>query len=136
MSLFRLAIIHLRESLKSKTTHMKHNCMSLCNFVKEHLKRLDLSMRHRDKHKIVFLCSLRLEKRRTNRTYVHRSRYAKHGLGYCDFVITIRHCLKSHNKHVAYYPVGKGLFNVSKITKEHSPFCLCSNIIFLTLKKF
>ena len=37
-----------------------------------------------DKHKTVFLRSLRLEKIRANRTYVHKSRCAKHGWGYGD----------------------------------------------------
>ena len=35
-----------------------------------------------------------------------------------------------------YYPAGKGLFNVSKITEKHSPSRLCSNIIFMTLSRF
>ena len=43
-------------------------------------------MRHRDKHKAVFLCLLQLEKIMTNGTYVHKSRCDKHGLGYCDLV--------------------------------------------------
>ena len=43
-------------------------------------------MRHRDKHKTVFLRSIWIEKIRTNRTYVHMPQYAKHGLGYCDLV--------------------------------------------------
>ena len=43
-------------------------------------------IKHRDKHETVFLCSLRFEKIITNRTYVHKSRYVKHGLGYCDLV--------------------------------------------------
>ena len=32
-------------------------------------------MRHRDKHKTVFLCALQLEKTRTNRTYVHQAAF-------------------------------------------------------------
>ena len=40
---------------------------------KSELQRLDLSVRHREKHKLVFLCLLGLEKVRTNRTYVHKS---------------------------------------------------------------
>ena len=48
-----------------------------------------------------------------------------------------KNCVKSHNKHyTAYYPAGKGLFNVSKITKEHRPSCLCPNAVFLTLSRF
>ena len=43
-------------------------------------------MRHRDKLKAVFLCSLQLEKIRANRTYVHKSQYASHSLGYRDLV--------------------------------------------------
>ena len=43
-------------------------------------------MRHRDKQKPVFLHLLRREKIRANRTYVHKSQYAKHSLGYCDLV--------------------------------------------------
>ena len=36
-----------------------------------------------------------------------------------------------HNNHyTAYYPTGKGLFNVNKITKEHRPSRLCSNVIY------
>ena len=72
------------------------------------LKRLSLSNRHKGKHKIVFLCLLRLEKIRTNRTYVDKSWYAKHNLGYYDWVYfkwqrhdhrnpTKRHWLKSLN---------------------------------------
>ena len=49
--------------------------------------------------------------------------------------ITYSHCLKSHKHYVAYNTVGKGLFNVSKITNEHRPSCLCSNFIFLTLSR-
>ena len=41
-------------------------------------------MKYRDKHKAVFICSLRLEKIITNRTYVYKSQHAKHGLGYRD----------------------------------------------------
>ena len=33
--LLGLAIIHLRETPNSKATHVKHNCGSLCNIVKE-----------------------------------------------------------------------------------------------------
>ena len=65
-------------------------------------------MRHRDKHKTVFFYLLRLEKIRTNRTYVRKFRYAKHGLGYCDLIYyklqrddhrnpIKKHRLKSHN---------------------------------------
>ena len=72
-SLFILTIIHLRESPESKTTRVKHNCASL-------LQRLDISISHRDKHKTVSLCSLRLKKIRTNRTYVPKSQYAQHGV--------------------------------------------------------
>ena len=54
--------------------------------LKNKVVRLDLSMRHRDKQKPVFLRLLRREKIRANRTYVHKSQYAKHGLGYCDLV--------------------------------------------------
>ena len=43
-------------------------------------------MRHRDKNKVAYLRSIWLEKIRTNRTYVRKSRYAKYGLGYCDLV--------------------------------------------------
>ena len=43
-------------------------------------------MRHRDNHKTVFLRSLRIEKIRTNGTYKHKSRYAKHDLEYRDIV--------------------------------------------------
>ena len=43
-------------------------------------------MKHGDKHKTVFICSLRPEKIITNRTYVYKSQYAKHGLGYRDLV--------------------------------------------------
>ena len=43
-------------------------------------------MKHRDKEKTVFIRSLRLEKIMTNRTYVHKSQCAKHGLGYRDLV--------------------------------------------------
>ena len=43
-------------------------------------------MKHRDKHKTVFICSLRFEKIITNRTYMYKSRYAKYGLGYGDLV--------------------------------------------------
>ena len=67
-------------------THMKQNCASLSNIVKERIEKLDLSMRHRDKHKIAFLRSLWLEKIRTNRTYVHKFRYTKHGLGHRELV--------------------------------------------------
>ena len=66
MSLFRLAIIHLWEPPESKTTW----------FINE----------IQGQNKTVFLFSLWLEKIRTNRTYVRKSRYVKHGLGYCDFV--------------------------------------------------
>ena len=41
------------------------------------------------------------------------------------------------NQHYAdYYPADEGLFNVSKITKEHRPSRLCSDVIFLTLRRF
>ena len=43
-------------------------------------------MRHRDKHKILLLCSVWRKKIRTNRTYIHESQYTKHGFGYRDFV--------------------------------------------------
>ena len=52
---------------------------------KNKLQRLVLSIRHTDKH-TVFCCSLRLEEIRTNKTYVHKSWYAKHDLGYCNLV--------------------------------------------------
>ena len=55
-----------------------------------------------------------------------------------------KHRLKSHNltlllevnnkHHTGYYPVG--LFNVSKITKEHKPSRLCPSVIFLTFSRF
>ena len=64
-------------------------------------------MRQKDKHKRVFLCPLRHEKT-TNKTYVRKSQYVKHGLGYYDLVnykwqrrgqrnTTKRHFLKSLN---------------------------------------
>ena len=41
-----------------------------------------------------------------------------------------------HNKHCeAYYPAGKGLFNVSKIRKEHWPSRICSNFSFMILNR-
>ena len=43
-------------------------------------------MRKRNKHKAAFLRSVWLEKIRTNGTYVHKSRYAKQGLGHHDLV--------------------------------------------------
>ena len=43
-------------------------------------------MRQMNKHKAVFLGSVWLEKIRTNGTYVHKSRYAKQGLGHRDLV--------------------------------------------------
>ena len=43
-------------------------------------------MKDRDKHKAVFLCLLSIEKIRTNRKYLHKSQYSKHGLGYGDLV--------------------------------------------------
>ena len=59
-------------------------------------------MRHKDKHKTVFLLlGFRLEKIKTNRAYLHKPRYAKHGLGYRDLYYewnpTRKHRLKSHN---------------------------------------
>ena len=39
MGIFRLAIIHLRESPTFKTTHVKDNCASPCNIVKERSTR-------------------------------------------------------------------------------------------------
>ena len=44
-------------------------------------------MRHSDKHKTIFHHLLQLEKIRTNRTYVHKSRYGKRGLGYPELYI-------------------------------------------------
>ena len=41
-------------------------------------------MRHRDKHKTVFICLLWIENIRGNR--VHKSQYAKNVLGYRDLV--------------------------------------------------
>ena len=38
-SLFRLMIIHLQVSPESKFTHVKHNCASLCNTVKEQITK-------------------------------------------------------------------------------------------------
>ena len=58
-------------------------------------------MRHRDTHETVFLCSFWLEKIKTNRTYVHKSRYVS-----TLYVIndrrdhrnpTKKHCFKSNN---------------------------------------
>ena len=43
-------------------------------------------MRHKDKHKRVFLRLLLHGKVITNRTFVHKSQYVKHGMGYCDSV--------------------------------------------------
>ena len=43
-------------------------------------------MRHRDKHKIVFLRLLWLEKIRTNRTYAYKSQKSKQSLGYRDLI--------------------------------------------------
>ena len=106
-SLFGLAIIYLRESPKSKMTRVKHNCASLCIIVKQRITKTWFIMRHRDKHKTVFLRSRRLEKIRTNETYLHKSWYVKHGL-YCNLVYykwqrhgqrnpTKKHRLESHN---------------------------------------
>ena len=116
--------------------------------LKNELQRLDLSMGHRDKQKTVFLCLLWLEeKKRTKRTYVHKSWYVKHCLGYCDLIyykwqrhdyrnptkkhcrksLTWYHCLKSYNKYYdTNYPAGKSLFSASKIRKSigHPTFAL------------
>ena len=62
MSLFRLAAVHLQEFTKSKTTCVKHNCMSPCNITKTKLQSLNLSIRHMDNHKTVLLHSIWLEK--------------------------------------------------------------------------
>ena len=43
-------------------------------------------MGHKDKHKTVFLRSLRLEEIRINRAYVRKSQHAKHYSGYQDLV--------------------------------------------------
>ena len=75
---------------------------------KNKLQRLDLSVRQRDKRKTVFFRSLWLEKIRTNRTCIHKSRYANHGLRYHYLAYykwqihdhrnaTKKHLLKSHN---------------------------------------
>ena len=58
--LFRFAIIHLWESPWFKTTHVKHNCASLCDIVKEQITRLALSVRHRHKQQTVFFHLLQL----------------------------------------------------------------------------
>ena len=92
---------------ESKTTPVKITARVYVILSKSESQRLDLSIRHRDKHKIVLLRSLWLEKI-TNRTYVRKSRFAKHGLGYRDVVCfkwqrhdhrnpTKKHLLKSHN---------------------------------------
>ena len=47
-------------------------------------------MKHRDKHKVVLLRSLRLENIRINSTYVCKSQYVKHGLGYLEYIINDR----------------------------------------------
>ena len=47
-------------------------------------------MRHKDKHKTVFLQLLWLEKIRTSRTYMRKSRYAKHILVYRDMTVGIQ----------------------------------------------
>ena len=66
---------------------MKHNCVSLCNIVKEQiLKTRFINERYSDKHMAVFHHSLWLEKITTNKTHVPKYRYAKHSLGYHDFV--------------------------------------------------
>ena len=50
---------------------MKHNCVSLCNIVKEQiLKTRFINERYSDKHMAVFHHSLWLEKITTNKTYV------------------------------------------------------------------
>ena len=85
-SLLRLVIIRLQESPKSTTTCVKQNCASLCNFVKELITKTWFINKHRNTHKTVFLCLFQLEKVKTNRAYVHKSWYAKHGLGYCNIV--------------------------------------------------
>ena len=64
-------------------------------------------MRHSYKHNTAFLPSIWLEKI-TNRTYVGKSQYVKHGWGYCDSVYIVndrpdhrnktkKHRLKSYN---------------------------------------
>ena len=87
-------------------------------------------MIHSDKHKAVFLCLLWLEKIRTNRTYVHKSWYAKLGLGYCGLVYykwqrhdhsnLTKKRLKSHNLmgHSSQYHLG----SVPKVLKNSSNF--------------
>ena len=103
-SLFRLAIIHLRESPESSTTSVKHNCASLCNIVKE--QNTDLIFQWDTGINIRLSSSL--ASTWTNRIYMHKSRYAKHGLGYCDLLYyewqrhnhrnpTKKYRLKSHN---------------------------------------
>ena len=114
------------------------------------LQKLDLSMRHRNKHKTVFLHLLCLEKIRTNRTYMHKSWHAKQCLGHWLSIlqmiigiqlknmvwnhITLRHCLKTYQTLCCLLWL-VSLFNVSKITKVQRPSRLCFNIIFLTLRR-
>ena len=136
-------------SLSSLKQLTWNNCANLCN-IGTVLQRLTVLMRHRDKHKSVFV-HFSFKKIGSNRMYAQKFWYVKHSLRYCDLVyykwprhdhsnppntsseITQlnKHSQELHNKHYpAYYPAGKGLFNVSNITKEYMPSRLCSYVIF------
>ena len=99
--LSRLAKICLRESPESKMTHVKYNCASLCNIVKE-----------RTAWNIV--TQYIINDRHDHGNLTKKTSFDVHTLTY----------------------LSKGLFNVSKITKEHMPYRLCSNFIFFTLSRF
>ena len=122
--LSRLAKICLRESPESKMTHVKYNCASLCNIVKE-----------RTAWNIV--TQYIINDRHDHGNLTKKTSFDVQTLTYLRNHIPYLYCLKSHNAHyAAFYPVSKGLFNVSKITKEHMPSRLCSNFIFFTLSRF
>ena len=118
--------------------------MTLCNIVKELITKTwfiidkhktyirdkhTKSYNNWDKHTVLF-CLLQHEKIWTNRTYMHRSRYATHGLGYLDLIYhkwqryghinpTKRHCLKStHSPNPSppphHHPFIKGTMTFSK----------------------
>ena len=93
------------------------------------LDTVNLPTRHWNKHKTAFL---RLDMPNSAldiiTEYIINDRDMTTGIQLLNIV---------WNQHYAdYYPADEGLFNVSKITKEHRPSRLCSDVIFLTLRRF